>query len=56
MKVRYASDLLRPEVIATLKLYNEIGVPGFEDIEGLVEFLEMFSRWWAMMDTANTTQ
>jgi len=33
-----------------------MGIPGFEDIDGLIDFLEMFACWWAMMEIANTTQ
>lgn len=56
MRVRWAYDVFRPEVVAALKLLNHYKIPGFENVHPLIEFLTMFYRWWQIHDVCNTSQ
>ena len=56
MKVKWAVDIFRPELVAALQLLCEYGIAGFEDAMPLVEFLKIFWRFWEIHDISNTTQ
>lgn len=45
MKVKWAVDIFRPEMVAALLLCQEYGIPGFENVGPLVEFLQMFWKF-----------
>ena len=44
MRVRWAYDVFRPEVVAALKLLKHYNIPRFENVEPIVEFITMFYR------------
>ena len=41
---------------ATLRVAQEFGLYGFQDIDATIDFLEKFWRWWEMHDICNRTQ
>lgn len=54
--VNLAVFIFRPEITATLKLFCEKKVDGFENVDATVEFLEMFRKWYFCHDVSNTTE
>ena len=51
-----ALDIFRPEVKAAILMHHENKEEGFEDVEGTVEFIEHFQKWFALHDISNTTE
>lgn len=45
MKVAYARDIFRPEMVAALRSVHDLKEVGFEKVEPLVNFLEFFWKW-----------
>jgi hypothetical protein len=52
-KVKFAIDIFRPEMIASLKMLAENSEPEFEGVTPTVEFLEVFSKWIAIHDISS---
>ena len=55
-KVKYAMDIFRSEVIASIKTLAENKKPGFENVTAIVEFMEVFSKWIAIHDISSTKE
>ena len=55
-KVKYAMDIFRSEVIASIKTLAENKKPGFEHVTAIVEFMEVFSKWIAIHDISSTKE
>ena len=55
-KVKYAMDIFRSEVIASIKTLAENKKPGFENVTATVEFMEVFSKWIAIHDISSTKE
>ena len=53
---KYAMDIFRPEVIASIKTLAENKKPGFENVTATVEFMEVFSKWIAIHDISSTKE
>lgn len=56
MKVNFAVDLFRPELVASLRTMHDLYERGFESVEPLCEFLEKFWMWFCYHDVSNWTQ
>ena len=54
--VQRALDIFSPEMIGTIKSYNEQGVPGFEYVSETITFMELVEKRWYIMDVCNNTQ
>ena len=55
-KVNIAIDIFRPDVIATLQMFAAQKVKGFEDVKGLITFLQTFQKWFALHDVSSTAE
>jgi hypothetical protein len=56
MKVCYARDIFRPELVAALRCMSDMYQIGFENVEALTDFLEFFWKWFNYHDVCNLTQ
>ena len=54
--VRRAIDIFSTEIIGAIRSQHEQGVPGFEEIDETVNFMELVGKWWRIMDVSSTTQ
>ncbi len=55
-KVKYATDIFRPDVTAAFKTLHDNREPGFEDVESTIEFLEIFGKWISIHDVSNCSE
>lgn len=56
IKVCYARDIFRPELVAALRCMSDMYQIGFENVEPLTDFLEFFWKWYNYHDVCNLTQ
>ena len=55
-KVKYAMDVLLPDVIATFKMLAENNEAGFENVQPTIKFLEVFGQLIAIHDVSSTSE
>jgi hypothetical protein len=55
-KVKPALDVFRCEVSSAIKTHHEIKEPGFENVDGILEFLKIMWNWYEAHDICNTQQ
>lgn len=55
-KVYPALKIFRPEVTATLQLYSDHKVEGFEDVDATIKFIKTIHWWFAVHNVSNTTE
>ena len=55
-KVKPALDVFRYEVSSAIKTHHESKEPGFENVDGILEFLEIMRTWYEAHDICNTQQ
>lgn len=56
MKVAYAREVFKPEVVAPLRCMQDMYQSGFQHVQPLTEFLEFFWKWYNYHDICNVTQ
>jgi hypothetical protein len=55
-KVKLALDIFRYEVWSAIKTHHENKALGFENVDGILEFLEMIQTWFEAHDICNLKQ
>jgi hypothetical protein len=55
-KVQWAADIFCDQLINTLKVMSRRGVPGFENLNETIKFMNMIRRWWTILNNVNVTK
>ena len=55
-KVQPAVDIFQPDITAALRTCTDMKLPGFDNIEETLRFLQLAGKWWNCHDVSSTTQ